>query len=635
VRGPSGPARTPSLNEPGPTGPSGPTGPTGPTGPSGASGATGPTGVSGVSGPVGELGATGPSGPEGATGLTGPTGYPGATWSFLVANALTGPTGPTGPIGPTGPTGDTGTTGPTGPTGDTGATGPTGPSGVGETGATGPTGPSGVGETGATGPTGPSGVGETGATGPTGPSGVGETGATGPTGPSGVGETGATGPTGPSGVGETGATGPTGPSGVGETGATGPTGPSGVGATGATGPTGPSGVGATGATGLTGPSGVGATGATGLTGPSGVGSTGPTGVTGPSGATGPTGPSTAIPAGLVVLSSSQTPPVGFSALNQRIFASTADGYLARKQPMLYTRQGAGAAVFGSYIYVVGGTANPNGGPDSRSRMSLIYNPANNTWTGSPSLMNMDRVLPGVVSAGGYLYAVGGSYYYGATNTAERFNGSLWSPIPNMRVYRNGPAVAVHNNVIFACGGASEVSAKTPPAQFTATAEYWPIGSGGWLLLPDMPYALFAASAVTVGNLIYVIGGLTPDPNYLSSSFVLDLNTAPWSWRSIATPAPDLVWCTALNIDGTLYALGGLRYSRGQPSGAIYEYQAEANTWWEVPQFMSPPRGNMAGAVFNNRGFIFGGGNVYVGNAVYDTAEEFLPIEANYYLMKKS
>jgi N-acetylneuraminic acid mutarotase len=347
-----------------------------------------------------------------------------------------------------------------------------------------------------------------------------------------------------------------------------------------------------------------------------------------------------VPVGLVILSSSPTPPAGYIAMDQRLFASTDTGRLKQFKQMTIARAGAAAAVRGNQIFVLGGSGSPNGAIDANSNVDQIFDPATGAWSFGPP-MPRRRVVFGAASIGNWIFVIGGQNEIGPMPNSEVLDGATWFNLPAMTTPRAGAAVAAIGRRVYALSGSPKPAAladfpKAKDNNLSRTGEYYDVDSGKWTLVKsESPVGFYAPATAVIGRKIYVWGGYTDDPEYRFSSLVFDTDTEQWSYISSAPPGSDLVWCSGGAVNNRVFSLGGMRYRQLQNTGIITEYSPEANAWWRVFQNSSPPRSLMASAVYQNSIYLFGGAEVLTNKPVYGNVEQFQPVESTYYLMKRS
>ena len=155
--------------------------------------------------------------------------------------------------------------------------------------------------------------------------------------------------------------------------------------------------------------------------------------------------------------------------------------------------GAGAAaVIGDIIYVVGGVARGTG--------LFAYDPVADSWE-SLAEMTQPREHVAAVSLDGKLWVLGGRWGEEMLNTVEVFDPvtGTWSSGPAMAEARSGFGATVVGETIVAAGG--EVFS---PTKALASTEI--LTKDAWLPGEPLPNPVHGVPLVTVGEVVYLIGG---------------------------------------------------------------------------------------------------------------------------------
>jgi RNA polymerase sigma factor (sigma-70 family) len=139
----------------------------------------------------------------------------------------------------------------------------------------------------------------------------------------------------------------------------------------------------------------------------------------------------------------------------------------------------------------------------------------------------------------------------------------------------------------------------------------PQGEGEWSKKADMPMAKCGVAACTIGNKIYVIGGLSVNGGiYTSVATVEEYDPKNDSWTKKADmPTPrDLFGFSVVN--GKIYAIGGEKMV-GQNldwlQSAVEEYDPRIDKWTKKANMLTARFGASAVAV-NGKIYVIGGGN---------------------------
>jgi len=177
-----------------------------------------------------------------------------------------------------------------------------------------------------------------------------------------------------------------------------------------------------------------------------------------------------------------------------------------KAPMPTSRSDMSAVGYNGLIYVVGDWPNGNG-------LLEIYDPQTDTWSTGPSSITGRMNGNSLVQLGGELYFVAGKVEIGAGNSTDDISnkneaydpiGNSWSSKQDMLQATFRGAAAVLTNKIHSFGGTVEYN----PEVESDIHQVYDSNTNSWSVGLPMPTVRTYHVAVTVGNAIYVIGGLT-------------------------------------------------------------------------------------------------------------------------------
>ena len=179
------------------------------------------------------------------------------------------------------------------------------------------------------------------------------------------------------------------------------------------------------------------------------------------------------------------------------------------------------------------------------------------------------------------------------------------------IKRTEVAAAAIGNKIYLVGGFRELSRfetflnpffNRPTVIATDAVEEYHTSLNRWRLRAPLPIAVHHASAASVGNRLYVVGGLIQwPPGRTAKVFAYDPGTNSWSER---TPMPTPRGALGLaEYNGKLFAIGGIGTNGN--SAAVEMYDPVTDTW--MPRTPLPtPRDHLAVATSNQRIYTIGG-----------------------------
>jgi subtilisin family serine protease/N-acetylneuraminic acid mutarotase len=235
---------------------------------------------------------------------------------------------------------------------------------------------------------------------------------------------------------------------------------------------------------------------------------------------------------------------------------------AGELPPTLTRMGAGAAVLGQSIYLIGGQAEFTD-PDTvewRTATVEIYTPGKG-WREGPPLSGLRHSLA-AAAAGGRIYAVGGYGQY--EDHGYTYDGTV-----------------------------SLVEVLDPAA-------------GRWKKRAPLPRPLQALAAAGIGDRVYVTGGYEEDSwgftRAVDRLYVFD--PAANLWTEKAPMGETRGWHVTVALDGRLYVFGGAS-AGGRVRHTAERYDPETDSWTPLAD-MPAGRYGMAGATDGRYIYLSGG-----------------------------
>ncbi|XP_054976077.1 kelch-like protein 29 isoform X2 [Sorex araneus] len=288
-------------------------------------------------------------------------------------------------------------------------------------------------------------------------------------------------------------------------------------------------------------------------------------------------------------------------------------------PRTRPRLSAGVA---EVIVLVGGRQMV--GMTQRSLVAVTcWNPQNNKWYPLASLPFYDREFFSVVSAGDNIYLSGGMESGLALPDVWCYMSLLdsWNLVSRMTVPRCRHNSLVYDGKIYTLGGLGAAGNVDHVERYDTITNQWEA-------VAPLPKAVHSAAATVCGGKIYVFGGVNeagraagvlqsyvPQTNTWSfiespmidnkyapavtlNGFVFILGGAYARATTIYDPdkgnikaGPNMnhsrQFCSAVVLDGKIYATGGIVSSEGPALGNMEAYEPATNTWTLLPHMPCP------------------------------------------------
>jgi N-acetylneuraminic acid mutarotase len=202
------------------------------------------------------------------------------------------------------------------------------------------------------------------------------------------------------------------------------------------------------------------------------------------------------------------------------------------------------------------------------------------------------------SVGGRIYLLGGLAASGGQQRVEVYDPAAQAWMAGPALPGDAPthhlAVAAWRGQIYVLGGYTDLS-------FTPTAMTLRLdpASGAWTRLRDQPIARGAATAQTLGDRLYVVGGASPVQG-TTALWAYDPASDTWVSRaSMPTPREHLASCA----DGLRMLVVGGRAPSNLRSAEVYE--ADRDRWTSAAE-LPTARGGLAAASLDRRCYVVGG-----------------------------
>lgn len=221
-----------------------------------------------------------------------------------------------------------------------------------------------------------------------------------------------------------------------------------------------------------------------------------------------------------------------------------------------------------------------------------------TWS---SYSSMDDARYGVCAAAhsGRVFVFGGGYAY-SSEVLDRVDvydpvtdiWTLGSPMPENRTF--AAAVTV-GDMIYVIGGWNGTAALNRTDVYDPRQDTWIVG-------PDMSYARSRLAAVAVGDAVYAIGGNSDGSTSLDVVECLDTYTMSWSPRQSLTEARNSLAVAAVN--DLIYAVGG-HQNPGTYLNLLSVYYPTLDRWFSLDP-MPTSRSELAAVSCDGKVWAIGG-----------------------------
>jgi Kelch motif len=260
---------------------------------------------------------------------------------------------------------------------------------------------------------------------------------------------------------------------------------------------------------------------------------------------------------------------------------------------------AGAVTIGRYVYFVGGQR-----PNPGEPQVLRFDPRTGEYRSEPEApVAIDHAV--VAKHDGEVILVSG-YIDGETATNRMWAYSpktrKWRELPSMRYPRGAAAGATVGDKLYVAGGVYEYGNEHEPYRFL---EIYDFKSHRWRAGPDMPTARHHFGVGVVDGKLYFAGGRRRDKLRLNAFEEFDPATNRWT---VLPPVPTGTGSPAVTaIDGKVVVAGGGREivknaDEGTVLRAAYAYDPATRHWTRLPNMRRARHGAVAAAA---------GGRVYV------------------------
>lgn len=282
-------------------------------------------------------------------------------------------------------------------------------------------------------------------------------------------------------------------------------------------------------------------------------------------------------------------------------------------PLPAARKNMGVVAVGNTLYVVGG--DDASGPTS-SVLAYDTGLRDQSVAGKIAQWATKAPLPepraslGVAVLDGKIYAVGGERDGAPIAAASVYDPAtdMWSALPPLPEGRTDLAAAAANGKLYVLGGTT-VAGTGPQRPGLAMVSVYDPATKQWSAAPAMPTARSGLATVTVGNMIYALGG-QQDGTSLKAVERFDPQTNTWS--AVAPLRDARRNLAATSRENTIYAAGGI--GTAESSNTLQVFDIAANKWSSGPDLVAGSSGLGIAAV-NGKLYTVGGAKDQLGQIV--------------------
>jgi len=267
------------------------------------------------------------------------------------------------------------------------------------------------------------------------------------------------------------------------------------------------------------------------------------------------------------------------------------------------------------IYVIGGASRLDSSLKAEAQKTMYrYDAATDTWTRLPD-MSQVRESFAAVYFDGYIYVIGGNYLSGPPITqyldsAERFNiaANTWEDLPALPGKRGSVPVAAvgKDGKIYLFGGGSG-SGNTQSSTLVLDPDSLP---SGWSSVADMNVTRrqFTGCSVPGGD-IYAVGGFQNNTTMLNSVETYHTDTNIWTCLTNPMSQENVGGAAVCSGSGDVYVIGGASADPGDPDYRRHvEKYDPASGMWETMAELNLQRVYPSAVMKDNHIYIFGGYN---------------------------
>ncbi|QEH37367.1 N-acetylneuraminate epimerase [Aquisphaera giovannonii] len=175
----------------------------------------------------------------------------------------------------------------------------------------------------------------------------------------------------------------------------------------------------------------------------------------------------------------------------------------------------------------------------------------------------------------------------------------------------GVTLVAHGGSLYRAGGMAARNEPDKPEDLLSTASFarFDPATRTWTELPPLPSPRSTHDAVVVGDLLYLVGGWTmpggaaSNAEFCDDALVIDLARPSTGWQSLPTPPFRRRALAVAELDGKVYAIGGLEEG-GTVSRRVDIFDPAARNWSRGPEIPGGKYQGFAPSAFSTGGALY-------------------------------
>ena len=277
-----------------------------------------------------------------------------------------------------------------------------------------------------------------------------------------------------------------------------------------------------------------------------------------------------------------------------------------------------AVVINEKVYIGGRIVSSSISSNDAAQTVLVYDSCLDEWSTLPPY---ECIYFAMAAVNDRLVLIGGRHLtMGVTAQLRVWNERWTKPFSPMLAARCSASAVTYIKWLVVIGGRHNVlGAKLSSVEVLDTT------SNQWYGCAPLPQPCSSISlTATVGNMCYALGGFTMGHKGSKKVFsvcfddlVSQAVSQPASASVPPTPSPwqtltdtPLTFSSAVNLNGALFAIGGLESRSGQPRASIYLYQPGSKTWVLVQESLPQGRERCACVALGDCKMLIAGGGYH-------------------------